>query len=140
MYHATNADEFNVFDKGKIKSENYGKGFYFINDLDEAKVYGKNIKEVYLDVKNPLDITNKEGEKEYNKWYGKKNSPYDGYVYNFGDGKKMVVVKESEQIKNVDNLNPTKNPDIRYKKDNTGKELSKGQQEYFKDSKVRDKN
>lgn len=118
MYHWTNADDFNIFDKGKIKSQNYWKGFYFTSDLNDAGHYGKSVKKVYLDVKNPLDLATKEGEKEYNKWYGKKNSPYDWYVYNFSDGSKMVVVKDSSQIKNIDNLNPTKSIDIRYQKNN----------------------
>lgn len=61
------------------------------------------------------------------------NSDANGYEY---------VAFNSNQIKEVNNTNPTDNPDIRYSltKDNTGKELSKEQQEYFKGSKVVDKN
>ena len=57
----------------------------------------------------------------------------------------------SNQIKNIDNNSPTNNDDIRYMKksrasaqsklqetDNNGRELSKQQQEYFKNSKIRD--
>ena len=66
----------------------------------------------------------------------------------------------SNQIKNVDNINPTFNDDIRYSleteewgkyldnnyktlnstKDNQGRKLTKEQQEFFKDSKARDTN
>ena len=55
--------------------------------------------------------------------------------------------KVQQKAKNIDNLTPTQDDDIRYSieevkkepiKDNTGRELSKQQQEYFKDSKVRD--
>lgn len=51
------------------------------------------------------------------------------------------IVFDSNQVKDTNNKNPTTNPDIRYSiessKDSDGKELSKGQQEYFKDSKAR---
>ena len=52
------------------------------------------------------------------------------------------VAFEPNQIKNVDNTNPTDDKDIRYSlsMDNQGRELSKEQQEYFKDSKVRNEN
>ena len=68
---------------------------------------------------------------------------YDGVIYKYdrGNGLGEYVVFESNQVKNVDNLNPTENPDIRYSlSDNQGRELSEGQQEYFKDSKIRDEN
>lgn len=54
-------------------------------------------------------------------------------IYNyFHQGEKNIN-------KNKNNTNPTSNPDIRYSlTDNNGKKLSKEQQEYFKDSKVRD--
>ena len=45
------------------------------------------------------------------------------------------------QIKNIDNAKPTENPDIRYSlSDSEGKQLTKEQSEYFKDSKMRDDN
>ena len=45
------------------------------------------------------------------------------------------------QIKNIDNANPTENPDIRYSlSDSEGKKLTNEQREYFKDSKMRDDN
>lgn len=50
----------------------------------------------------------------------------------------VVVVFDSEQIKDVNNANPTKNKDVRYSVDSTGRELSEGQREYFKDSKAKD--
>ena len=45
------------------------------------------------------------------------------------------------QIKNIDNQTPTSDPDIRFSlkgMDSAGRQLSEQQQEYFKDSKVRD--
>ena len=44
-----------------------------------------------------------------------------------------------EQIKSINAKTPTENPDIRYStRDSEGRELSEGQQDYFKDSKIRD--
>lgn len=102
VYHGTDAD-FSIFDKRLIKSSNYGQGFYFTSDRNKAAHYGNTVKAVYLDVKNPLDLTTSVNDAEFNKWYGKKNSPYDGYIVNFADGEKMIVVKESTQIKSATN-------------------------------------
>ena len=57
----------------------------------------------------------------------------------FGRKVETFIAFEPNQVKDVNNLNPTKNEDIRYSiKDNNGRLLSEGQIEYFKDSKVRD--
>lgn len=49
------------------------------------------------------------------------------------------IVFNSNQIKDVKNTTPTENKDIRYSlSDNKGRTLTKAQQDYFKDSKVRD--
>ena len=118
MYHGTDAD-FSIFDKKLIKSSNYGDGFYFTSDIRNAKNYGSKTKAVYLDVKNPLDLTTSANDAEFNKRYGKNNSPYDGYIVRFRNGEKMVVVKDSTQIKSAtDNVwtFDSNNPDIRYQK------------------------
>ena len=53
----------------------------------------------------------------------------------------QVVAYRENQVKNTDNTNPTENPDIRYSlSDSDGKQLTTEQQEYFKDSKMRDEN
>ena len=78
---------------------------------------------------------------------------YDGITH-IGGGRfnkkddtrhRVYIALESNQVKNVDNTNPTSEADIRYSlsestTDNKGRELSKAQQEFFKDSKVRDDN
>ena len=75
-----------------------------------------------------------------------KEQGYDGIINSSTpENSSEIVAFNSNQIKNVDNLNPTADVDIRYslsenKKDNQGRLLSKEQQEYFKDSKVRDEN
>lgn len=54
---------------------------------------------------------------------------------------KMVVAFNSNQIKRIDNLNPTRNKDIRYalpETDSSGKKLTEQQRTFFADSKVVD--
>ena len=76
---------------------------------------------------------------------------YDGLVLDegadggYGEDVKSrgtsYVVFSPEQVKTVDNKAPTSDPDIRYSiSDSDGKRLSKEQQDYFKDSKMRDDN
>lgn len=51
----------------------------------------------------------------------------------------QVVAYEENQVKNTTNQKPTKDVDIRYSlSDSDGKQLTKEQQDYFKDSKMRD--
>lgn len=78
---------------------------------------------------------------------------YDGIivtkdVYDSGEGN-VYIPFLPEQIKNVDNTNPTSNPDIRYSlsvqeanttQDNEGRKLTDNQLAYFKDSKATDEN
>ena len=43
--------------KGDFRNENPNiTGFFFTNDIENAKTYGNNIEEVYLNIKNPLVI------------------------------------------------------------------------------------
>ncbi len=82
-----------------------------------------------------------------------KNTSYD--TSTFGDHNNQYVVFDSNQVKSAEpvtydndgNIIPlserfnTKNDDIRYSlKDSEGKKLTKEQQEYFKNSKIRDEN
>lgn len=60
FYHGTDKD-FSVFSKDAIGSNTgelgwYGKGFYFASDYLQAGHYGKNILEVYLNIRNPFYI------------------------------------------------------------------------------------
>ena len=59
LYHGTNA-VFTQFDPetiGKRDSGWFGKGFYFTQSKGEAATYGKNVMQVYLDMKNPFDFS-----------------------------------------------------------------------------------
>jgi len=171
MYHGTDAD-FNIFtyeNYGKTGTA-YGKGFYFTDSKESAKSYGKNLKEVYLDIKKPMEIgkttmsksefrklaeiineeTNGTIEADYGSIedvlmdydYGgddidltnslmsvsglstdrfykilKDTLGYDGIKANNktnGKDGNYYLAFNSNQIKNVDNINPTFNNDIRY--------------------------
>ena len=77
---------------------------------------------------------------------------YDGVIFRnisdegkygrgYGNEADVFVALDSNQIKSVHNKKPTEHDDIRYSmKDSEGHDLSEGQTEYFKNSKVRDKN
>lgn len=105
MYHGTNED-FTSFETKKIRSTNYGKGFYFTSDADDAASYaGDNgrVKAAFLNVRKPLDISTSASDAEYNKWYGKRNIPYDAFIFDFkSTGKRMVVVLNPIQIKSAE--------------------------------------
>nr|DAU93975.1 MAG TPA: Large polyvalent protein associated domain 38 [Caudoviricetes sp.] len=179
VYHGT-PYEFNQFKYDKLgeNTSSLGAGFYFTDKQSTAEEYkrdGGNIKEVYLDIKNPISygkttITKKEFSKFVNavnkktngilaKDYGdiqyaineydyggddidlvssiksasglsweelyetlRDSIGKDGIISNEGflnNGEKIYVAFNSNQIKNVDNTNPTGNPDIRYSRNNS---------------------
>lgn len=200
VYHGT-GENFNVFDINNISKNTknagfFGDGFYFTPIKESARSYGKNIKEVYLDIKNPFsfsELSKYNGQDYYtdyiqianlvnlNKEWGKipvkfnseqtwqnisddvqnmlknnntdeeiDNAMYDKYgeipeklndrIYNYSkqnnwktlrkvliengyDGiinsdtaanSSEIIAFYANQIKNIDNTNPTDNPDIRY--------------------------
>ena len=148
LYHGTN-ENFDTFEN--VKTE---PGYWFTEDKEYASEHGKNIMEVNLNLTNPLDVNTIEDEEilwdTARKVYGKENVTekevlsnkvkdklkalgYDGMIWEHS-GKNTYIAFEPSQIKKTD-------ADIRYSlNDNQGRELSKEQKEYFKDSKVRDDN
>ena len=80
MYHGT-SEEFYAFDTGKIKIDNLGKGFYFIDNVVVAKSYAKRrtterggkerVIDVYLNVKKPFILENvsRETALDYLEYY-----------------------------------------------------------------------
>lgn len=159
VYHGT-MGEFNIFDikKAGINYENswsaLGRGFYFTPNYDSAKEYAssgttgknKNIKEVYINVINPFNISKDYTQElsslkeKYNiedfylkkgyrliKLLNEKNIDstnilqelgFDGIIEEYSGDIDQVVAFYPNQIKNIDNKNPTSNPDIRYSKQN----------------------
>jgi hypothetical protein len=60
VYHAS-SEHFDVFDVEKIsniRGDLYGKGFYFTNNYDYAKNFGKYIYLCNVRLQNPLNLTN----------------------------------------------------------------------------------
>lgn len=118
VYHGTDA-AFTVFDREKGRSKMDIQGSFFSPWELDAQGYGEKVGKYYLNLKNPADEStayralrrfqgqNRSGVKarEYLERQG-----YDG-VNNSGE---EFIAFRPEQIKRVDNLNPTSNPDIRY--------------------------
>lgn len=120
VYHNTN-EVFNEFDKNLIgknyKGGMFGRGFYFTNNNEYSKIFGKNKMSVFLNIKHPLTKeTNTYDFKDYimashfNKTKNIDltifNGEYDGVV-GYNDSEKSVeyVVNESNQVKSAtDNI------------------------------------
>ena len=155
FYHSTNA-EFTKFRKGHGI---LGEGIYF--SPYKQNLYGKNVVKAYLKYENgvkfrdvPIDGREKSSSGLpmgiINDFF-KKFPEYDAII----NRDEEINIKDPSQIKLADpvtydndgNVIPLserfneKNEDIRYStRDSSGQELTKAQQEYFKDSKVRDEN
>lgn len=145
VYHGTDAT-FTIFDRTRGRSTMDIQGSFFSPWELDAQGYGKNVEKYYLNLKNPAD----EGTayKALNRFKGQNNAGvkareyleskgYDG-VNNSGE---EFIAFYPEQIKQVGNLKPTNDPDIRYSisenTDSQGRELSEKQQEFFADSMAR---
>lgn len=138
---------FDINKFGKNDNGWLGKGFYLTNDFDYAESYAKElysdeytqngeVKETYINLKNPYILTDEKYSRNptlLQEELGAKNSTevteilktkgYDGVLLEYEDYKgnnfKEVMVFNSNQIKNIDNTNPTDNPDIRFSQNNT---------------------
>lgn len=127
VYHGTGAN-FDAFDKEKTGNGWLGKGFYFTPDKDVARSFGKNIKENYINVKNPFvveghnptdvysEITARYPEaNEFNMSEVLANHGHDGIQFNHWDKGEMITAFEPNQVKYTSNLNPTDSADMRFK-------------------------
>ena len=117
VYHGT-TEEFTVFDKTKGRRNMDIQGMFFSPWEIEAGGYGTNVRRFYLNIKNPAS----EGVayKALNMFKGQNGAGvkareyleklgYDG-VANYDE----YIAFNSNQIKLVDNENPTEDDDIRY--------------------------
>ena len=112
VYHGTE-NKFNIY-----KSE-YNE-FFFTDSAIASRDYGSVSKKQYLNLINPYEVDYAGG---YDKRilddidYAKANG-YDGVIarntYDGANTHTQYVAFEPNQIKNVDNTNPTENEDIRY--------------------------
>ena len=133
VYHGTSED-FSVFDRNKI-GENYYQsgnsaygGFYFTDKRETADNYAKlatgledegRVVKAYLDIINPFEVNTERDAFEYFDDHSMEILQEadirgnDGIIVK-GIKRNLYVAFESNQIKNIDNKNPTDNPDIRY--------------------------
>lgn len=118
VYHGSSED-FTVFDRTKARANMDIQGSFFSPwDLD-AQGYGENVRAFYLNITNPAP----EGiaYKALNKFKGQNGAGIKAreYLENLGydgvnNGDEEYIAFYSHQIKNIDNENPTEDPDIRY--------------------------
>lgn len=130
----TKEDISNLYDYASDLGKLDGKERFVENMLKWQQIGNHQLMKGNLDLKAIADNSNYDGIKAKLNVQGNENE---------------YIVFNSNQVKNIDNTNPTSNPDIRYSlsvseantgKDNEGRELSEQQKEYFKDSKITDEN
>lgn len=158
------ADGYNRKD-GKVAKDGSGKTMelyldmknpFYWNDIDTKEKMESFINETGMPkyvvrwnntLKNQMaPITDIKAERKFSEVLQKNG--YDGVIYKYDNNVGEYVVFNSNQIKNVDNTNPTDSDDIRYSlseaptQDNKGRTLTKGQKEFFKneDTTLLDKN
>lgn len=121
VYHGTDAD-FTVFDRTKGRSTMDIQGSFFSPWDIDAGGYGSNVQAYYLNITNPAPES--VAYKALNRFKGQNNAGVKAreYLESLGyDGvnnsDEEYIAFNPEQIKRVDNQNPTENPDIRYSRD-----------------------
>ena len=116
VYHGTDAD-FTVFDKEKGRSNMDIQGSFFSPWELDARGYGQNVKAYYLNITNPAS----EGiaYKALNRFKGQNNAGIKAreYLESLGydgvnNGNEEYIAFNANQIKAIENQNPTTNPDI----------------------------
>lgn len=138
-------DEFNRRKIGSATDPGmYGAGFYFSDHEGTSRNYGDRVIKTHLNIKNPLnlgDFNSKESLAEHLRISpdilsdsggfihpttshassfssALRYAGYDGVIIPHttkGARGNEIVALDPEQIKYTDNLNPTDNPDMRYK-------------------------
>lgn len=132
VYHGT-GETFTKFEKEMIGSnfDQDVQGFFFTDDIEQAEDYANttsygmprqnpgNVMETYLNITNPL-IENidfdpiSHWDENYERLIQKANkNGNDGVIIKAQKYQSMYVAFEPNQIKNIDNTNPTNNEDIR---------------------------
>lgn len=118
VYHGTDA-EFTVFDRTKSRANMDIQGNFFSPWELDAKGYGSKVGAYYLDIKKPADEVT--GYRALKKFQGQNNAGVKARDYLIAQGYDGVnnegeeyIAFYPEQIKSVDNLKPTDDPDIRF--------------------------
>lgn len=135
-------DLFDKYGEQEFETKFLNARFYSEADAIESRLsaaisYLSEYKYSYLEQHIPEHFMQQIGN-EFNSELRKQG--YDGVIQSRkGD---EIVAFESNQIKLTSNKKPTDSNDIRYAlptEDNSGKQLSQQQSNYFKDSKIKDK-
>ena len=118
VYHGT-SENFTVFDRTKSRANMDIQGSFFSPWDIDAGGYGGNVGAYYLNIKNPASESM--GYKALNKFQGQNNAGVKAreYLESLGydgvnNGGEEYIAFRSEQIKRIDNKNPTSDPDIRF--------------------------
>ncbi len=121
VYHGT-SEEFTVFDREKGRHNMDIQGSFFSPWELDASGYGNNVRAFYLNITNPASESL--GYKALRRFQGQNNTGVKAreYLESLGydgvnNGNEEYIAFNSNQIKAVDNLNPTDSEDIRYSKD-----------------------
>ncbi len=130
VYHGT-SENFTVFDRTKSRANMDIQGSFFSPRDIDAGDYGGNVGAYYLNIKNPASESM--GYKALNKFQGQNNAGVKAreYLESLGydgvnNGGEEYIAFRSEQIKRIDNKNPTSDPDVRFELD-SGTGYSRGQ-------------
>lgn len=121
VYHGT-SENFTVFDRTKSRANMDIQGSFFSPWDIDAGGYGGNVGAYYLNIKNPASESM--GYKALNKFQGQNNAGVKAreYLESLGydgvnNGGEEYIAFRSEQIKRIDNKNPTSDPDVRFELD-----------------------
>ena len=144
--------------KAQIEADNeayrkeWGDNLYEDMDVDHD-IQLRNVQMEYTEAGNwnSLNFNGNENARTREVAAWAKENGYDGVIFkNMKDaggyafmkgrgGSTVVTAFSSEQVKSVDNKNPTTDPDIRFSdRDSDGKQLTEDQMEFFEQSKARD--
>ncbi len=118
VYHGT-SEKFTVFDRAKGRANMDIQGSFFSPWEIDAGGYGENVGAYYLNIKNPASES--EAYRALKKFQGQNNAGVKAreYLESLGydgvnNGGEEYIAFDSNQIKRMDNLKPTADPDIRY--------------------------
>jgi len=138
LYRGLNNEYDSNYDRSRLDSPN---GYDTLTDNYElAKEYGKNV--YYIDVPTNKLSNSVIDENPNSETYGDRNFVYKDdkpASINGISGNEYLLYSDHDEF-NSNDYHKIEEIDVNSVKDNKGKTLSKEQQEYFKDSKVRDDN
>ena len=118
VYHGTDS-KFNVFDRTKSRANMDIQGNFFSPWEDDARGYGSNVRAYYLNITNPAS----EGEayRALRMFQGQNGAGVKAreYLESLGydgvnNGNEEYIAFNPEQIKLIDNAEPTSSEDVRY--------------------------